>query len=280
MIFGIFGSLFNFFRWIGQAISGRTDAAAEAVMRDPHAMRREFNDVIESERRSIAVREGSFQRLCGILAKDQKGLQDLLASIKEKQKIVAGAEQLAKKRIAELQRQGIDEDAIRTDPEVTKLRASWSDRTSSLKQLEEEARKKREDIAQLELDLQQQERDILAAGRKIDDLEKERERTIDDVQRGMEMAQASAQARGVAVDGTAERVRKLREMRTQAIGQQIGARRLAGTDNVREDEKLMAAAHDAEFGNEFDKLLFGARTADKDDAFTPAVKEKTALPEA
>ena len=280
---GLIRAFINFFRAIKQAITGRTNATADAVMQDPYATRQEFNDIIQARRQGIAVRETSFQRLCGILAKDQQGIKDLLAEVEKKRRIVAGAEQLAKKRLAELRAQGLAEDAIKADPELAKLRASWADRTSSLKQLEEDVQKKREAIVQLENDLSEQERDILAAGREIDDLEKERERTVDDVQRGKDMATASAQARGVGVDGTAERLRKLREMRTQAVGQQIGARRLMGTDAVREDAKLMEAAHDAEFGDAFDKMLFGEKTASQSKTASsadPVVKETSPLPEA
>ncbi len=162
---------------------------------------------------------------------------------------------------------------------MQKLRASWSDRTSSLRTLEADITRKNEELASLEHDLDQMETDIQAAGRAIAELQKERERTISDVQRGKEMAAASAEARGVAVDGTAERLSRLREIRVAAQGQQIGARRLMGVDAEREDARLLKAAQDAEFGSEFDSMLFGKQDKEVPASTGAAPKKDAKLPE-
>jgi hypothetical protein len=84
---------------------------------------------------------------------------------------------------------------------------------------------------------------------------------------------------GIAQDGTAEELQRMRQLRQEVKAEARISRELAGTDTRAQEADFLEFARKSELNTEFDVLIGLAKAAEKP-AATEAAKEKpAALPE-
>ena len=117
--------------------------------------------------------------------------------------------------------------------------------------------------------------------REMKDLLDERERSVADVAMARETRAANEALAGIATDGTADDMRRLRESVAQAKAEAQVTSRLAGTDTARQEAEFLEMAGGMEAESEFMDDIFGADASvdtDAPESGKQAAKKET-LPE-
>ena len=109
----------------------------------------------------------------------------------------------------------------------------------------------------------------------------ERERSVADVAMARETRAANEAVAGIANDGTADDLRRLRDTVAQAKAEATVTSRLAGTDAARMESEFMEMAGGIEAESEFMDDIFGEDTpeAATEEKEKPAAAQKESLPE-
>ena len=176
---------------------------------------------------------------------------------------------------------GKSREEAQQDPEFVKCMKAHQDFKSSLDILIQRKESLEQDVEQTEKDAKGYEIQLQSLHRELQDYIDERERSVADVAMARETRAASEALAGIATDGTADDLRRLRESVSQAKAEAQVTSRLAGTDAARQEAEFLELAGGIEAESDFMDGIFGEETeaAAPEVASAPQVSQKEKLPE-
>ena len=276
----MFKAIGRFFTTLGYLLTGRLDAKTKGLNEDPNVVRARYDQLITQKRQSILQVRNA---VAGVIrnAECKRGeLQATKEDIAKKDRLMSGAKAMAAKLA-----KGRSREEAQQDMEFVKCMKAFQDFKSSLEILEQRREGLELDIEQTEKDAKGYEVQLQGLHRDLQELIDERERSVADVAMARETRAASEALAGIANDGTADDLRRLRETVAQAKAEAQVTSRLAGTDSARQEAEFLELAGGVEAESEFLDGIFGAEKAETaaPDAVKAApetvVKEKQRLPE-
>lgn len=274
------GALFRWLKAVGYLLTGRIDAARRALDTDPHVVRAKFDEVIRDKTARIHQYK---QAVASLIAQQENKISKVQALTEETRKLEnlkAGALAKAKQRVAQLQGQNLTKEQIQGDEEYMKCLGAYNDFSSTL--AEKQAR-----IEELETDVQEYGKRIAehkvqlqSLVREIEKVRAEAADTVADMITGREEKEIADTLSGIAEDGTAQELQRLRQLRQEVKAEARISSELAGTDSRAQEAQFLEYARRTSASDEFESLV--GLAAGKDSAAKGA-KEKpakdTGLPE-
>ncbi|MEI6422056.1 MAG: hypothetical protein WCP55_07540 [Lentisphaerota bacterium] len=270
----MFGAIGRFFRAIGYMMSGKIDASTKGLNEDPNVVRARFDDLLQKKRGSILQVRNAVAGLIRNVERKRAELGDTKEDITKKERLMNGAKAMGAK-IAK----GKTRELAQQDVEFVKCMKAYQDFKSSLELLLQRKESLEKDLAQNEKDSKGYEVQLQALHRELQELIDERERSVADVAIARETRAVGEAIAGIANDGTADDLRRLRESVAQAKAEAQVTSRLAGTDTVRQEAEFMEMAGGAEAESEFVNDIFGADEEKSPKENVAQKTEKQTLPE-
>jgi chromosome segregation ATPase len=276
----MFKAIGRFFTTIGYLLTGRLDAKTKGINEDPSVVRARYDELISQKRQSILQVRNAVAGVIRNAERKRSELQSTKENIAQKERLMSGAKAMATKLA-----KGRNREEAQQDMEFVKCMKAFQDFKSSLEILEQRRESLELDIQQTEKDAKGYEVQLQGVHRELQSLVDERERSVADVAMARETRAASEVLAGVANDGTADDLRRLRETVAQAKAEAQVTSRMAGTDTVRQEAEFLELAGGVEAESEFLDGIFGT---EKDDTVAPdsakaapegVTKEKQRLPE-
>ncbi|MCX5769894.1 MAG: hypothetical protein NTZ09_06430, partial [Candidatus Hydrogenedentes bacterium] len=115
--------------------------------------------------------------------------------------------------------------------------------------------------------------------RELDKLRAEQVDAVAEVITSREEKELADTLSGIAQDGTAEELQRLRQLRQEVKAEARISRELAGTDTKVQEAEFMEFARTSQSDSEFDALIGLAATVEKPAATAPVQEKPAALPE-
>jgi len=277
----MFGAIIRWIKAVGYLVTGQLDAARRVLDTNPHVVRAKYDEVI---REKISRVQQYKQAVAGLIAQQENKMQkvkSLTEEVQRLQNLKAGALAKAKQRVAQLQAAGKSTEDIQRDEEYTKCQAAFKDFSSTLE--EKQAR-----IAELETDINdygkrisEHKVQLQSLMRDLDAIKAEQADTVADMITSREEKELAETIAGIAQDGTARELQRMRDLRREVKAEARVTKELAGTDTRVQEAEFLEFARTSEANKEFDSLIGLAGAADKKTPEAPAKeKEKpSALPE-
>jgi chromosome segregation ATPase len=276
----MFKAIGRFFTTIGYLLTGRLDAKTKGINEDPSVVRARYDELISQKRQSILQVRNAVAGVIRNAERKRSELQSTKENIAQKERLMSGARAMATKLA-----KGRNREEAQQDMEFVKCMKAFQDFKSSLEILEQRRESLELDIQQTEKDAKGYEVQLQGVHRELQSLVDERERSVADVAMARETRAANEVLAGVANDGTADDLRRLRETVAQAKAEAQVTSRMAGTDTARQEAEFLDLAGGVEAESEFLDGIFGT---EKDDTVAPdaakaapegVTKEKQRLPE-
>lgn len=275
----MFKAVGRFFRAIGYLLTGRIDAKTKGLNEDPGVVRARYDELISQKRQSILQVRNAVAGVIRNAERKRGELQATKEDIAKKERLMNGAKAMAAKLA-----KGRSREEAQQDMEFVKCMKAFQDFKSSLEILEQRREGLELDIEQTEKDAKGYEIQLQGLHRELQDMMDERERSVADVAMARETRAASEALAGIANDGTADDLRRLRETVAQAKAEAQVTSRMAGSDTARQEAEFLELAGGVEAESQFLDDIFGAEkaapaSAEPAQAAPESAKEKQRLPE-
>ncbi len=248
----MFKALGRFLKSIGYMLTGKIDASAKGINENPAVVRAQFDELIEKKRQSIKDVRNAVAGLIRNVERKRAELKSTDEEIEKKMRLMNGAKAMAAKLS-----KGKSREEAAADPEFIKCMKAYQDFKSSLELLEQRRDGLSQDVEQSERDSKGYEVQLQGMHRDLQGLVDERERSVADVAMARETRAANEAVAGIANDGTAEELQRLRETVSQAKAEATVTSRLAGTDVALQEAEFLDMAGSMEAESEFMDDIFG-----------------------
>ncbi|MEM6822443.1 MAG: hypothetical protein AAF558_10940 [Verrucomicrobiota bacterium] len=266
----MFKAIARLIRSVGYLLTGKIDASAKGLNEDPHVVRARYDEVIEKKRESILQVRNAIAGLIRNVERKRNELRMTNEEIEKKERLMSGAKAMAAKLA-----KGKSREESKQDPEFVKCMTAYQDFKNALESLMQRKESLEEDVVHSEKESKGYEVQLQSLHRELQDLIDERERSVADVAMAKETRAASEALAGIANDGTADDLRRLRDSVAQAKAEAEVTSRLAGTDTARQEAEFLEMAGGMEAESEFMSEIFGEDTK----SVVEASQESTAQPE-
>lgn len=263
----MFGAIGRWFKAIGYLLTGKTDKASQALMKNPHAHRAAWDEQVDEHAASIREHKEAVGNLLALVESKRRKLEVLTEDIKKLGSLRNGA--LAKaKQLA----QGKTKEELEHNEEYLKCKSAYADFSSTLQEKQERAAELEADITRAEENIRKHKVGLQGRLRGLDKLKEEREESVAAVITAEEERKAAEMVAGISNRGSDATLANLRAVRDQATANARISSELAGLDTRTQEADFLAYANASQADSEFEQLLGLADQADKQAAAQSAEK--------
>jgi phage shock protein A len=279
----MYGALFRWLKAVGYLLTGRMDAARRLLDTNPHVVRAKFDEIVRDKTSRVQQYKQAVAALIAQQESKMAKVKALTEEVRNLENLKTGALAKARQRVARLQGQDRPKEDIQKDEEYLKCLGAYNDFSSTL--TEKQAR-----IAELETDIQEYSRRIgehkvqlQALVREIEKVKAEAADTVADMITTREEKEIADTLSGIAEDGTAKELQRMRELRQEMKAEARISGELAGTDAKAQEAEFLDYARRTTASDEFEALVGLAAKTDAgargETAAASAEKAREKLPE-
>jgi chromosome segregation ATPase len=258
-------------RWIkavGYLLTGQIDSARRVLDTNPHVVRAKYDQIITDKVGQIHTYK---QAVAGLIAQQETKIakvKRLTEEVEQLERLKAGALAKAKQTVEQLQGQGVSKEAIQTDENYKKCLAAFNDFSSTLAEKQDHITENEQDIEGYRKTIADHKVQLQQLLRDVEKLKAESADAVADIITSKQEKELADMVSGIARDGSAEELQRMRQLRKE----------IAGTDTKAQEAEFLDFARKTTSTSEFDALIGLA------DKATPAPEQKsketgTALPE-
>ncbi|MBI2422699.1 MAG: hypothetical protein HYV27_07705 [Candidatus Hydrogenedentes bacterium] len=272
-------ALYRWFKAVGYLMTGQLDSARRTLDSNPHVMAAKYDDVIREKTARIHQYK---QAVAGLIAQQEGKLQKIKALTDEVgrlEDLKAGALAKAKKRVEELKAAGKPLEAIHTDEDYLRCQTAFKDFSGTLAEKQARIDELEEHIGEYSKRVAEHKVQLQSLMREIDQIKAEKTDAVADVITAREEKEVADTLAGIAKDGAAEELQRMRQLRNELKAEARVSKELAGTDSRAQEADFLEYARKDQSKNEFDALIGLAAEADGVKTSVPQEKPESALPE-
>ena len=275
----MFGALFRWVKAVGYLLTGQIDSARRVIDQNPHVVRAKYDQIVRDKVNQIHIYK---QAVAGLIAQEETKLakvKQLSEEVANLERLKAGALAKAKQTVEQMTKAGKTTEEIHATEDYKKCLSAYNDFSSTLTE-------KRDRIAELE-------RDIGGYGKTIADHKVQLQQLLRDVEKiRAESADAVADVitakqerdladmlSGIAKDGSAEELQRLRQMRQELKAEARISKEMAGTDTKAQEAEFLEYARRSQASSEFDALVGLGGSAEAKTTAPKTQEKKSSLPE-
>ncbi len=273
----MFGAISRWAKALGYLLTGQIDASRRVLDQNPHVVRAKYDDIVRQKVTQIQTYK---QAVAGLIAQQEnklakvKGLSDEVGNL---ERLKAGALAKAKQTVERLKGLGKDDAGIKTDEDYKRCLAAFNDFSSTLKAKQDQISELERDVAGYAKTIGDHKVQLQQLLRDVEKLRGEAHEAVADVITAKQEREIADTLAGIAKDGTAEELQRMRQMRQELKAEARISKELAGTDTKVQEAEFLEYARQTQNSNEFDTLIGLAKDSS---STTKSVAEKpTALPE-
>jgi phage shock protein A len=276
----MFGALVRWFKAVGYLLTGQIDSARRVIDTNPHVVRAKYDQIVRDKVSQIQIYK---QAVASLIAQQENKIatvKRLTEEVQQLERLRAGALAKAKQTVEQLQKTGKTKEEVHSSEDYKKCLAAYNDFSSTL--AEKQAR-----IAEAETDIESYRKTI--ADHKVQlqqllrDVEKVRAEASDavaDIITAKQEKDIADTLSGIAKDGSAEELQRLRQLRQEVRAEARISKEMAGTDTKAQEAEFLEYARKSAASTEFDALLGLAEKTEAAPAPKVVQGDKTsALPE-
>jgi phage shock protein A len=270
-------------RWIkavGYLLTGQIDSARRTLDTNPHVVRSKYEEIIREKTTRIHQYK---QAVAGLIAQQENKLgkvKSLSDEVGKLERLKAGALAKAKMSVEKLKATGMTMEQIKTDEDYKKCLSAYSDFSSTLAEKQERIEELERDIEEYRNRIGDHKVQLQSLLRDLDGLRAEASDAVADMITAKEEKDIADTISGIAKDGTAQELQRMRQLRQEVKAEARISKELAGTDSRAQEAEFLEYARQTEGSNEFDALIGLADAADTTPAAPEADEsERTSLPE-
>ncbi len=273
----MFGALSRWAKALGYLLTGQIDASRRVLDQNPHVIRAKYDDIV---RQKVGQIQTYKQAVAGLIAQQENKLakiKTLTDEVGNLERLKAGALGKAKQTVERLKAAGKDDAGVKADEDYKRCLAAYNDFSSTLKA-------KQEQIAELERDVTGYAKTIgdhkVQLQQLLRDVEKirgEAHETVADVITAKQERDIADTLAGIAKDGTAEELQRMRQMRQELKAEARISKELAGTDTKVQEAEFLEYARQNQSSSEFDALIGLAKESGS--SAKPVSEKPNSLPE-
>ncbi len=260
----MFGAVFRWVKALGYLVTGQLDAARRTLDMNPHVVRAKYDEVLRDKTGRIHQYK---QAVSGLIAQQENKMGKVKALTEEVGRLEglkAGALAKAKQRVNELQAAGKTTEEIQHDEEYMRCQAAFGDFSSTLAEKQARIDELEADIADYGKRVAEHKVQMQSLLRELEKLKAEQADAVADIITAREEKEIAETVAGIAKDGTAEELQRLRQLRQEVKAEARITKELAGTDTKNQEREFLEYARSSQASSEFDALIGLAGAAEKD----------------
>ena len=275
----MFRALGRWIKAVGYLLTGQIDAARRTLDTNPHVMRAKYDEILREKTSRIHQYK---QAVAGLIAQQENKMQKvkmLTDEVGRLENLRAGALAKAKQKVVELQRAGKTTEQIQHDEDYLRCQAAYKDFSSTLAEKQSRIEELEADIGDYGKRIGDHKVQLQSLLRELDKLRAEQVDAVAEVITSREEKELADTLSGIAQDGTAEELQRLRQLRQEVKAEARISRELAGTDTRAQEAEFMEFARSSQSDSEFDTLIGLAASVEKPASAQPVQEKPAALPE-
>ena len=268
-------------RWIKSVIlllTGRVHSSRRGLDLNPHVVRARYEQIIREKTGRIQQYKEAVAGLISQQVMKMSKVKTITEEIEKLERLRTGALAKAKQTVANLQRDGKTMDQIKTNDDYMRCLAAYNDFSSTLEEKKKRILELEEDLAGYSKTIKDHKVQLESLLREIDKLKAETAEAVTDIITAKDERDIADTLAGIAQDGTAEELQRLRQMREEAKAGARISKELAGVDTRSREAEFLEYAQKSASSTEFDTLIGLAQATDAK-AAEKAPAEKQPLPE-
>lgn len=268
-------------RWIkavGYLLTGQIDSARRVLDTNPHVVRAKYDQIIRDKIGQIHTYK---QAVAGLIAQQEAKIakvKRLTEEVGQLERLKAGALAKAKQTVEHLQKAGKTKEDIQSDEDYKKCLAAYNDFSSTLSEKQDHITENEQDIEGYRKTIGEHKVQLQQLLRDVDKLKGEAADTVADVITAKQEKDLADMVAGIAKDGSAEELQRMRQLRQEVKAEARISKELAGTDTKAQEAEFLEFARKTTSTGEFDALI-GLAEKSEAPAATPSKEKGPALPE-
>ncbi len=248
-------AIIRWFKAVGYLLTGQIDSARRVIDANPHVVRAKYDQIVRDK---VAQIQTYKQAVAGLIAQQENKMakvKQLTDDVQQLERLRAGALGKAKQMVDQLTKQGKAKEEIQQSEDYKKCLAAYNDFSTTLAE-------KQDHIAGLEKDLAAYAKAIgdhkVQLQQLLRDVEKVKAEAADavaDVITSQQEKDLADMLSGIAKDGSAEELQRLRQMRQELKAEARISKEMAGTDAKAQEAEFLEYARKSAASSEFDALI-------------------------
>lgn len=275
----MFGAMGRWFKAIGYLLTGRIDSARKVLDQNPHVVRAKYDQIIRDKVGQIHIYK---QAVAGLIAQQETKMakvKTLSEEVTNLERLKAGALAKAKQTVEQLTKSGKSKDEVHANEDYMKCLAAYNDFSATLAEKQDHIAGLEKDIAAYAKTIGEHKVQLQQLLRDVDKIKAESSDAVADVITAKQERDLADMLSGIAQDGSAEELQRLRQMRQELKAEARISKEMAGTDTRAQEAEFLDYARKTSASAEFDALV---GLAEKTEAKAPAPKTQerpSGLPE-
>ncbi len=266
----MFGAIGRLIKAIFYAITFQFDKATNALRQKEAVIRATYANLEEKDAARIQQAKTAVAGLMRFRAQKEVRMKELVKSedrtrpgIEMLQRLMAGAAEKAKQRIAQLNAKGINVvEQYRADPQYMECQKAFQDFSTTLKAKQDEVSSLDQELTAMEQGIAEHKVMLQQMLRDHDKLRQEGEETAADVAMAKQKREVADMLTGIASDETSKERQSMQVMRQQLKAEADISQHLAGMDTTRAAQDFLTYAETTKSNDEFESLLGIAQKAE------------------
>jgi phage shock protein A len=269
-------------RWIkavGYLLTGQIDAARRILDTNPHVVRAKYDEIIREKTSRI---QQYMQAVAGLITQQEhkvSTIKELTKDVEKLERLKAGALAQAKQQVEKLKKTGMDPARVKEDDDYKKCLAAYNDFSSTLAEKQARIEELERDVEGYAKSIGDHKVQLQHLVRDIEQIKAEAHEAVADMITAKQEKDIADTLSGIAEDGSAQELQRMRELRREVRAEARISKELAGTDARAQEAEFLEYARSSVASNEFDALVGLAEKADAGPQVEAAPETKTPLPE-
>lgn len=273
----MFGAIARWIKAVGYLLTGQIDSARRVLDTNPHVVRAKYDAIIRDKVNQIHIYK---QAVAGLIAQQENKMAKVKALTEETgnlERLKAGALAKAKQLVAEMTKAGKTPEEVHATEDYKKCLAAYNDFSATLAEKQDHIAGLEKDIAGYAKNIGDHKVQLQQLLRDLDKIKAEAADTVADVITSKQEKDLADMLSGIAKDGSAEELQRMRQLRQELKAEARISKEMAGTDTKAQEAEFLDYARKSMASTEFDSLV---GLGEKSSAAPAKATEKgTALPE-
>lgn len=245
-------------RWIkafGYLMTGQLDAARRTLDSNPHVVRAKYDEVIRDKTSRIHQYKQAVAQLITQQEMKLGKIKALTDDVQRLQNLKAGALAKARQRVKELTAAGRSPEEVQLDEDYRKSQTAYQDFESTLAEKQARIEELETDVADYTKRIAEHKVQLQGLLRDLEKIRSEQADAVADFITAREEKEIADTISGIAKDGTAEELQRLRTLRQEVKAEARVSKELAGTDSRAQEEEFLAYARRDAAASAFAELV-------------------------
>jgi phage shock protein A len=245
----------RWFKAMGYLLTGQIDSARESLDSNPKKIRAQYDSIVRDKLDQIQTYK---KAVAGLIAQHENKiakLKELSADVERLDRLKTGALAKAKQTVAEMTKAGKAKEDIHGSGEYAKCLGAYNDFNSSLRDRQAHCDEVEKDIAEYDNTIANHKIQLQQLLRDVEGIKSEAHEAVAEVITAKQEKDLADTLTGIATDGSAEELQRLRQMRQELKAEARVSKELAGLDNQAQEAEFLDFAAKSAVSDEFDSLI-------------------------